>query len=93
MSKIFIYGLYDPKTRELRYIGKTNNLNKRLWTHIRKAELGQKTYKDEWIRSVLSRNERPIIDVIQETTEENWQRDEIFCIAQAKIEGTRLTND
>jgi hypothetical protein len=93
MSKqVYIYGLYDPFTKKLRYVGKTNDLNKRLWTHTRSAERGQKTYKASWIRSLLKRNEKPVIDVIQETTEETWQKDEIFCIAQAEIEGAKLTN-
>ena len=92
MSKVYIYGLYDPFTGELRYIGKTNNLNRRLWFHVRNAEKGQRTYKASWIRSLLKYGERPIIDVIKETTEGNWQKDEQDCIAQSVEEGTRLTN-
>ncbi len=89
---IYIYGLYDPDTLELRYIGKTNDLRGRLWGHIRDAKGGQRTYKGTWIRWLLGVGKEPFIAAIQETTEESWQQDEKECIAQAKYEGARLTN-
>jgi hypothetical protein len=93
MSKrVYIYGLYDPETRELRYIGKANNLAKRLWCHIRDAKGGQRTHKAAWIRKLLRNDLKPIISEIWQTTEEGWQEDERACIAQAIEEGTRLTN-
>lgn len=92
MSKIYIYGLYDPFTGKLRYIGKTNNLNRRLWFHINNAKRGQKTHKATWIRSLLRCNEIPAVKIIKETTEDNWQKDEQDCISQAKRDGIKLTN-
>jgi hypothetical protein len=93
MSKqVYIYGLYDPITRELRYIGKTNDLGRRLWYHLRDARGGQKTYKGAWIRKLLREGSKPIISAIQETTEEEWSEDERKCIAQALYEGANLTN-
>jgi hypothetical protein len=91
-KKVYIYGLYDPETRELRYVGKTNNLAKRLWHHIRDARKGQRTHKATWTRKLLRNNLKPIISIIQETTEEDWQVDERACIAQALEEGANLTN-
>jgi hypothetical protein len=91
-KKVYIYGLYDPGNRELRYVGKTNNLTKRLWHHIRDAKKGQRTHKAAWTRKLLRNNLEPIISVIQETTEKNWQADERACIARALHEGANLTN-
>jgi hypothetical protein len=93
MSKeVYIYGLYDPESRELRYIGKTVNLNNRLWYHLRDAKGGQRTHKAAWIRKLLRQGLEPIISPIWETTEEGWQEDEKACIAQALSEGANLTN-
>lgn len=93
MSKqIYIYGLYDPTTYELRYIGKAQNLTKRLWEHVKNSKSGQRTYKGAWIRKLLREDKKPIISAIQKTTEETWQDDEKMCIAQAKAEGANLTN-
>lgn len=91
-KKVYIYGLYDPETKELRYVGKANNLSSRLWCHIRDAKGGQRTHKATWIRKLLSQELKPIISVIWETTEQGWQEDEKFCIAQALSEGANLTN-
>jgi hypothetical protein len=93
MSKqIYIYGLYDPTTYKLRYIGKAQNLTKRLWEHIKDAKGGQRTHKGAWIRKLLKEEKKPIIATIQKTTKETWQDDEKMCIAQAKAEGANLTN-
>jgi excinuclease UvrABC nuclease subunit len=35
---IFIYGLYINENNEIRYVGKTNNLMKRLKEHINQAK-------------------------------------------------------
>jgi len=31
MQTTFIYGLWDPRTLELRYIGKSNNIELKCW--------------------------------------------------------------
>lgn len=41
----FIYTLSDPRTNEIRYIGKANNISKRLFSHLqgrRKISYGYK---------------------------------------------------
>ncbi len=90
---IVIYGLYDPRTDELRYIGKTStSLEGRLWQHINDAKKGMKTYKSSWIKLLLQFGMEPYIKVLGETTEKAWQEDEKAWIAKAKEEGARLTN-
>ncbi len=90
---IVIYGLYDPRNDELRYIGKTSaSLEGRLWQHINDAKRGRKTYKSDWIKLLLQFDMEPYIKVLGETTEEAWQEDEKAWIAKTKAEGVKLTN-
>ncbi len=91
-KKVYIYGLYDPRNWELRYIGKAKNPTQRLWFHLKDAKGGQKTYKANWIRQLLSEGLEPVISVLTETTESNWQKDERFWIAQSLADGMNLTN-
>ncbi len=91
-SIVMIYGLYDPRNDELRYIGKANDLDRRLWQHINDAKNGQKTYRSDWIRSLLELNVIPAIKLLEQSTENAWQEDEKAWIAKIKKEGGRLTN-
>ncbi len=91
-KKVYIYGLYDPRDYQLRYIGKTEKLRKRLWHHLKDAKAGQKTYKANWMRQLLSEGLEPTIGILMETTEDNWPEDERTCIAEAVANGANLTN-
>jgi hypothetical protein len=95
MSKrIYIYGLYDPFSSELRYIGKTKmTLARRVWHHIKEAKTSKKnTHKLNWIRHILDKGNEPIIAALRETDEENWRKDETECISEALKSGVNLTN-
>lgn len=63
MKEVIIYGLVDPITLEVRYIGRTRcSLKKRLAEHISKAKYNCcKTHKGAWIRSLLKINSKPYI--------------------------------
>ena len=52
--KTFIYGLCDPETNEIRYIGKSNQPKKRLQDHIYSCERTV-THKNNWIKSLLNK--------------------------------------
>lgn len=92
METVYIYGLYDPRTNELKYIGKTNNLEKRLYEHIKEAENGYKSYKNDWIRSLRKRGLSPFISTLEEVSEEQWQECERKWINNCRKEGIKLTN-
>lgn len=63
--KTRIYALRD-ETRYLRYVGKTScSLEKRLAGHLQEAVHGGETYKNRWIRSMLSRGLLPSITLIE----------------------------
>ena len=89
-----IYGLFDPHTGELRYVGQTkNSLKTRLRSHIQASSLAVDTYKVRWIKKLLSQNLKPIISEIQQlNTLEELPTAEMYWIKFFKNQGCRLTN-
>ncbi len=79
--KVVIYVLKDPRNGEVRYVGKTNNLERRLDHHIREAKKREKTYKARWIRGLLAEGIKPVAEVLETCDESTWQERERFWIA------------
>ena len=57
---VFIYSLSDPRTGEIRYVGKTVNLKRRLYGHLYDDE---KTHKSAWIKSLKRLGLKPQLDI------------------------------
>lgn len=89
---IYIYTLSCPKTGEPRYIGVTNNPQRRLTEHIREAKNGIHNHRTHWISSLLSEGLKPVMKEIDETDNENWQQCEIAWIAHYRTMGYELVN-
>lgn len=88
----FIYTLSDPNGN-IRYIGKTNCLRKRLYAHIIEARSKKsKSHKNNWLISLLNQNLNPIIDIIDEVPIDEWQFWEKYWISQIKQWGFNLVN-
>lgn len=80
MKKVYIYCLKCP-AGSIRYIGKTINPKKRLSSHIYEAKtLENKRYVHNWINQVLREGNKPSLDIIEECTEDNWQKREKYWI-------------
>ena len=93
MEYTSIYSLSDPKTGEIRYIGKTyNHLRKRLYAHINECKGDNKSHKISWIKSLLSNNEIPVISEIDIVPTNEWEFWEKYWIEQFKQWGFNLTN-
>lgn len=89
---VFIYYLSDSKGN-IRYVGKTKNEpRKRLYKHILECKSEEISHKINWIKSLLNKGERPIIEVIDEVPEGEWQFWEEYWISQLKSWGFQLTN-
>jgi group I intron endonuclease len=89
MSELYI--LIDPFTNECRYIGKAVNAHKRYIRHIWEAkQKGAKKHLYCWIKSLLNKNSKPEILIIDEV--EDWQYWERFYIEYFKSIGCNLTN-
>jgi hypothetical protein len=87
----FIYALVDPRTREIRYIGKTDKPAARLGLHIR-TSASENTYRARWIRSLVAKGLRPILQIIDKVCVHDWQAAEAAYIIFFREEGCDLTN-
>lgn len=87
--KHFIYTLTDPRTRVIRYVGKTNKPAIRFAMHLCER---RGTHKNNWLNNLKSLGLRPIMDVIEECTCETWAERERFWIAHFRQLGYPLTN-
>lgn len=87
-----IYVLRDPRTNEVRYVGKTvQPIEIRLQAHVRKSN-ERKTHRDCWIFSLKQIGMRPAIEVIEVVEGDAWAVREIFWIAHFKATGASITN-
>lgn len=88
---VVIYGLTDPETNEVRYVGKSVEPHRRLRAHIQHARNGGKTYRDTWIRSLLTQGLLPRMVELQRVESGSWQEAEAFWISHFRKSGN-LTN-
>lgn len=91
MKKIFIYGLVDIIKNELKYIGKSTVPEVRYRKHLQESK-NKKTYKDRWINSLLEKNYKPEMFIIDEVYEDEWVFWEKHYISYYKFIGCKLTN-
>lgn len=90
MGVAYIYGLREPDTQLIRYIGKTTNPHRRWLNHLCEKS---KTHRAYWIQSLERRGLRPEIVIIEEVYGAwPWQESERFWIAFARCNGWPLVN-
>jgi hypothetical protein len=80
MADVEIYGLYDPDTDELRYIGKANNAAKRLKTHLFERKLTRPV--NRWVKSLVDQGKAPVMRVLEVVAKDLWEEAERRLIAQ-----------
>lgn len=89
MATTFIYALADPRTFEVRYIGKADDPYRRYCEHLVDK---RKTHKVCWIQSLLKMGLLPIRQILEECDKTEWQQKECDWIAFEKRIGCDLTN-
>jgi predicted GIY-YIG superfamily endonuclease len=77
---LYIYGLYSNNIKNIRYVGKTNNINKRLYEHLNDAKRNDKTHKQKWLRHEIKNNRNINITILEECDVLNWEEKEKFWI-------------
>lgn len=97
MRTTYIYGLFDPRyPEEIRYIGKADNLEIRLISHISDSMSDEiRICKAIWIRSLLDKNIKPEIRMLEKVTYNHpieWNDREAYYIAYYFSKGHRLEN-
>lgn len=93
MNNCFIYGLYDPRTGEIRYVGKTTLGMYRPKRHGTSWMLvHNKTHRTNWIKSLIANGIRYGIIVLEYCEESMISSRERDWIAWGRNLGWRLTN-
>ena len=92
--KYLIYGLVDPMTSLVRYVGLSSNGLQRPRVHHCPSTLEAEgdTHKTRWIRSLIADGLRFHIAILQESSADALKADEQWWIAYAKASGWPLTN-
>lgn len=88
----YIYSLIDPRTQEVRYVGKSNTPSKRLIAHICTTHEDCNPHKQNWIKELKVEGLRPILSIIEETTLDLWPEREIYWIEFYRSIGNNLIN-
>lgn len=89
MKITFIYSLVDPRSNQIRYIGKSNNPKKRLSAHLSEK---RRTHKSHWIQSLKKVGLKPILNIVDEVLLKEWEFWEMHYISLYKSWGFDLTN-
>lgn len=89
-----VYGLFDPRSMELRYIGKVEytSIPKRVAQHVFAAKQGKSWPSSEWVRALLATGVRPKAIVLSSGVGEGAGLEEIRLIAMYREIGAQLTN-
>lgn len=88
-----IYALVDPRSGEVRYIGKTSNRKRRLSKHISESRFfrNRSPHKENWIRELIREDMLPEYLLLEAGYGPNWGVSERAWIEKYNIHG-RLTN-
>lgn len=89
----FVYGLIDPRTNEIRYVGQTINGMDRATAHWKRKSIRE--HKDlchTWVRKLLGLGLTPEVVILEECTVEGLNDVEMFWIASIRSVGGKLLN-
>lgn len=91
MGLTYIYALCCPDTGEIRYIGKANNPELRLKSHIKdSARRDYPLYR--WMRKLSITGKLPVMVVISEESNDSWEQAEREAIKKYRESGANLLN-
>lgn len=89
----YIYALVDPRNEEVRYVGWTLNVTKRLQGHVSCSRTGaEKTHKSNWIKSLLEIGLSPRMDILESGSGDGWGEAETRWIQHYRDLSHSLTN-
>lgn len=93
MNKVLIYTLSDPISGYVKYVGQTSKtLNERIKAHLKDAKYKKKNKRTTWINSLIKNSLEPVIELIDEADESEWEFWEMYWIEQFKAWGFELKN-
>lgn len=90
----YIYALTDPRTNEVRYVGKTKNPDARFLSHFyRSTQKGERSRKDQWIGELKGLGLKPTMIIIDKAEGRKAAVSEWYWIVKFGLEGARLLNE
>jgi hypothetical protein len=88
-----IYGLFDSRDGELRYVGQSRLGKNRFWEHVRTRELNKRTHTAYWLKGLIKSGGWPVWHIIQRFSDAaQLNAAEIYWISHFRSAGCRLTN-
>jgi hypothetical protein len=92
MNKVvYIYSLKDPRDYQIKYIGKTIDIERRRKEH-NQIHRNKKSKKNSWIIHLIENGMQPIMEILEECEEPNWIEREMYWIQYYKELGFDLKN-
>ena len=89
----YIYSLFCPVRGRIRYIGKTNNLQRRWQLHLADVGARDTSYRARWLSKLKRDGHRPSMEVLFAVPDDmSWKTAEQFFIASARYFDFPLTN-
>lgn len=86
-----IYGLIDPWSEQIRYVGQTTKkLKDRLKEHIRKHNNYKNLHFKYWISKIIKSGFMPKTIILQQNA--IWNKDEVSWIEKLRKDGVKLLN-
>lgn len=86
----FIYGLTDPRTGDLRWVGKSDDPQRRLRGHI--GSRYRDTPRGAWVRDLWALDLVPVLVLFEEVAMADWPVAECEWIERKRAEGCPLLN-
>ena len=87
----YIYTLEYPEGN-IRYVGKSDNPKKRFKRHLEEGFKNTLTHKKAWLNGLLTKGEKPILNIIDEVSKSDWVLSEQYWISQFRSWGFSLVN-
>ena len=88
-GKVYIYALKDPRDGQIRYVGKTANVSRRLKGHIRDGIISRKR---AWLIDLVASGLIPEVEILEIANTENFSQREAAWIEKVANEGCNITN-
>jgi hypothetical protein len=78
---IYIYGLVDPRTEFVRYVGKARDPKRRYAGHLIPSQLKKVNHRTCWLRGLLAEGLKPTMIIIEKVKKSEWKESERKWIA------------
>jgi predicted GIY-YIG superfamily endonuclease len=76
---VYIYSLKDPRDYQIKYIGKTVDIDRRRKEHSQ-IHRNKKSRKNSWVAHLVKNGMQPIMEILEECEKSKWVEREKYWI-------------